>query len=135
MVAVDGSERSLRTARRAVEFAKLLGGSVMVIHVLQLPEYVGEEAQKKMKQELASKAEAAFKESKSFAEESGVAIDSKFVETTGSIVDAICDAASTERVDLIVVGTRTSRDVTKLMLGSVAQGVIVNAKCDVLVVR
>jgi nucleotide-binding universal stress UspA family protein len=135
MVAVDGSERSLRTARRAVEFAKLTGGSLVAIHVVQLPEYVAEEAQRKMKEELASRADRAFEEARNFATESGVPMEAKFLETTGSIVAAICDAATNDHVDLIVVGTRSSRDVAKIMLGSVAEGVIVNAKCDVLVVR
>jgi len=135
MVAVDGSERSLRTAQRAIEYAKLLDGSVMVVHVVQLPEYVAAEAQKKMSQELAARAETAFQSARKIASDAGVPLETKPLETTGSIIAAICDAAATERIDLLVVGTRTTRDVTKLMLGSVSEGVIVNAKCDVLVVR
>ena len=135
MVAVDGSERSLRTAQRAIEYAKLINGSVVVIHVVQLPEYVSAETQKRMSQELSARAEGAFETARKFGSESGVQIESKSLETTGSVIDAICDSAVTERIDLLVVGTRSTRDVTKLMLGSVAQGVIVNAKCDVLVVR
>jgi len=135
MVAVDGSGRSLRTAQRAIEYAKLINGSVVVIHVVQLPEYVSVETQKRMSQELAARAEEAFESARKFASESGVHVESKSLETTGSVVDAICESASAERIDLLVVGTRSTRDVTKLMLGSVAQGVIVNAKCDVLVVR
>jgi len=135
MVAVDGSERSLRTARRAIEYAKLLDGSVVVVHIVQLPEYVAAEAQRKMSQELASRAEAAFEAARKMASEAGVPLETKPLETTGSVIAAICDAAGTERIDLLVVGTRTTRDVTKLMLGSVSSGVIANAKCDVLVVR
>lgn len=135
MVAVDGSERSLRTAQRAIEYAKLFGGSVVVIHVIQLPEYLVAEQQKKMREELASRATEAFEWTRKFAGEAGVNFESKTFETTGSIVTAICDAAASERIDLLVVGTRTTRDVTKLMLGSVSEGVIANAKCDVLVVR
>jgi nucleotide-binding universal stress UspA family protein len=135
MVAVDGSERSLRTVKRAIEYAKLISGSVVVVHVVQLPEYVGAEAQRKMSQELAARVDGTFEAARKHGAETGVAIESKSLETTGSVVTAICDAAVTERIDLLVVGTRSTRDVTKLMLGSVAEGVIVNAKCDVLVVR
>jgi nucleotide-binding universal stress UspA family protein len=135
MVAVDGSERSLRTAQRAIEWARLLNGSVVVVHVVQLPEYVAAEAQKKMSQELAARGEAAFEGARTIATEAGVPIETKPLETTGSVIAAICDAAVTERIDLLVVGKRTTRDVTKLMLGSVSEGVIANAKCDVLVVR
>lgn len=135
MVAVDGSERSLRTAQRAIEYARQMGGSVVVVHVVQLPEYVAAEAQRKMSQELVTRAEAAFEAARKLASEAGVPLQTKPIETTGSVIAAICDAAATERIDLLVVGTRTTRDVTKLMLGSVSEGVIVNAKCDVLVVR
>jgi nucleotide-binding universal stress UspA family protein len=135
MVAVDGSERSVRTARRAIEYAKLFGGSAVVVHVIQLPEYVAAEMQKKMSLELAVRADVAFESARKFAAETGVEIQTKSFETTGSVVTAICDAAATERIDLLVVGTRSTRDVTKLMLGSVSEGIIVNAKCDVLVVR
>jgi len=135
MVAVDGSERSLRTAKRAIEYAKLFDGSVVVVHVVQLPEYLTADIQKKMSQELTSRAAEAFESAGRLASEAGVRVESKSLETTGSVVAAICDAAAAEKIDLLVVGTRTTREVTKLMLGSVAEGVIANAKCDVLVVR
>jgi len=135
MVAVDGSERSLRTVQRAVDYAKLLNASVVVVHVVQLPEYVGADAQKKMSQELLARAEATLQAARKMASEAQVPLETKPLETTGSVISAICDAASAERIDLIVVGTRTTRDVTKLMLGSVSGGVIASAKCDVLVVR
>jgi len=135
MVAVDGSERSLRTAQRAIEYARLINGSVVVVHVVQLPEYIGEDAQKKMGQELLARAGAAFEAARKIASEAHVPLETKPLETTGSVIAAICDAAAMERIDLLVVGTRTTRDVTKLMLGSVSGGVIASAKCDVLVVR
>jgi nucleotide-binding universal stress UspA family protein len=135
MVAVDGSERSLRTAQRAIEYAKLINGSVVVVHVVQLPQYISAEAQMKMSQELAARAETAFESARKTASDAAVPLETRPLETTGSVVAAICDAAAAERIDLLVVGTRTTRDVTKLMLGSVSEGVIVNAKCDVLVVR
>lgn len=135
MVAVDGSERSLRTAQRAVEYAKLINGSVVIVHVVQLPQYVAAEQQNKMRQELAKRAEMAFESALKIAGEMGVKVETKSLETTGSVVATICDAAVDEHIDLLVVGTRTTRDVTKIMLGSVSEGVIANAKCDVLVVR
>ena len=135
MVAVDGSDRSLRTAKRAMEYAKMVNGEVVVVHVVQLPEYVSAEIQKKMSQELAERARGIFGSAQNFASETGVSMETKTLETTGSVVGAICDAAASAGIDLIVVGTRTTKDVTKLMLGSVAEGVIANARCDVLVVR
>jgi nucleotide-binding universal stress UspA family protein len=135
MVAVDGSERSLRTAQRAIEYARLMNGSVVVVHIVQLPEYIAAEAQRKMSQELVARAETAFGAARKLASDAGVPLETKPLETTGSVIAAICEVAATERIDLLVVGTRTNRDVTKLMLGSVSEGVIASAKCDVLVVR
>jgi len=113
----------------------VMNGSVVAVHVVQLPQYVAVEAQKKMSQELLARAGTAFEAARKLASEAGVPLDTKPLETTGSVVEAICDAAAVERIDLLVVGTRTTREVTKLMLGSVSEGVIASAKCDVLVVR
>ena len=48
---------------------------------------------------------------------------------------AIVDAARDTRADLIVVGTRHRRLIERLLFGSVSGQLVVEAPCDVLVVR
>jgi len=52
-----------------------------------------------------------------------------------SPVDLITEYAKKHSVDLIVMGTRGRGGFKRLLLGSVASGVVTNAKCSVLVVR
>lgn len=52
-----------------------------------------------------------------------------------SIVEGKILAASRNKIDLIVIGTRGLGGFKKLLLGSVSSGVITHAPCNVLVVR
>ena len=53
----------------------------------------------------------------------------------GPTAEAIVDAARETRADLIVVGTRHRRLIERLLFGSVSGQLLVEAPCDVLVVR
>ena len=52
-----------------------------------------------------------------------------------SVVGALVDFASDEKVDLLVVGTRGMTGFKKLVLGSVSSRLVSHAPCPVLVVR
>lgn len=52
-----------------------------------------------------------------------------------SIVELLLDYAEKNGVDLIVVGTRGRTGFKRMLLGSVASGILMHAKCPVLVVR
>jgi nucleotide-binding universal stress UspA family protein len=56
-------------------------------------------------------------------------------ETTSSIVNEIIRSADAENIDLIVLGSTGKSRLDRMLVGSVAQGVMTNAKCSVLVVR
>jgi nucleotide-binding universal stress UspA family protein len=52
-----------------------------------------------------------------------------------SVADAIISYAEKNNVDLIIMGTKGRTGLKKVLLGSVASGVISHANCPVLVVR
>lgn len=52
-----------------------------------------------------------------------------------SIVSEIIEFAERENIDLIIMGTRGRTGFKKLLLGSVASGVVNFAHCPVLVIR
>ncbi len=52
-----------------------------------------------------------------------------------SIVSEIIEFAERENIDLIIMGTRGRTGFKKLLLGSVASGVVNFAHCTVLVIR
>jgi universal stress protein A len=63
-------------------------------------------------------------------------IDAAIVHVkSGDVATDICDVGRELEADLIVVGTHGRQGVVRLLLGSVAEGVVRAASCPVLVVR
>ena len=54
---------------------------------------------------------------------------------SSSVVGGIIDFAEKENIDLIVVGTRGRSGLKRLLLGSVASGVVNYAHCPVMIVK
>jgi nucleotide-binding universal stress UspA family protein len=54
---------------------------------------------------------------------------------SGSTVPELLDFADTRDIDLIVIGSHGRTGLSRLLLGSVAEGVMRRAKCPVLVVK
>jgi nucleotide-binding universal stress UspA family protein len=52
-----------------------------------------------------------------------------------SIVKGIVSFAKTHKIDLIVMGTSGRTNISRLVLGSVANGVTQNVHCPVLLIR
>jgi nucleotide-binding universal stress UspA family protein len=52
-----------------------------------------------------------------------------------SVVGGIVDFADEENIDLIVVGTKGRSGLKKLLLGSVASGIVKYAHCPVMISR
>jgi nucleotide-binding universal stress UspA family protein len=52
-----------------------------------------------------------------------------------SVVAALVNYADEEEADLIIIGTRGRSGIGKMLLGSVASGVVTYAPCPVLVVK
>lgn len=141
LVAVEGSEPSLRessmmAANYALKLASASGAEIMAVCVVQIPEYIEENTKAILRDELSKKSEKTLEEVGRLASQAGVKFSSKVLETSGAIATNICNFSSREGVDLIVLGTRANTSsLTKMMLGSVASGVVSNADCAVLVVR
>jgi nucleotide-binding universal stress UspA family protein len=55
--------------------------------------------------------------------------------STNSIVKTITDYADREEFDLVVMGTRGETEVAKMLLGSVASGVLNNLDKTIVVVK
>jgi nucleotide-binding universal stress UspA family protein len=64
-----------------------------------------------------------------------ILLQTEVVVTATSIVSAIVEYARNKNVDLIITGTRGRSDFKKVLLGSVASGVITHASCPVMVVK
>ena len=64
-----------------------------------------------------------------------IQLQTEVVVTATSIVSAIVEYAKNKNVDLIIIGTRGRSEFKKLLLGSVASGVIIHATCPVMIVK
>jgi len=134
-VAVDGSDQSFRALNYAVQLAQLNNSRILILHVMLLPSHISPTTLSKLRGELSKEVEEIFSKIKGIGENGHVGIETRIVETSTSVVMAIVDFAEREKVDLMVLGTRGTSGIPKLMLGSTAAGVVSFAHCPTLVVR
>lgn len=144
LVAIDGSESSMKAVDYAIELAKKEDNSrITVLNILDMdtakqvsssiitaPTYGLEEY------ELHKKAVLEWLDAiKSKCENEGIQTEMKVIGGPSPVPDSIIIYAENENVDLIVVGTRGRSGFKKLLLGSVASKVVTYAHCPVLVVK
>lgn len=142
---MDGSESSMKAADYAVMLAKQNGAQLIALNVIvsQLGyEYsagafglVTPNAKKNVLDKSKQEAQKWFDDIGKNAVANGVKLSTEVVASPTSVVPAIVDYAEKNKVDLIVVGTRGRSGFTKLLLGSVASGVVTYASCPVMVVK
>ena len=134
LVPTDGSEYTKAAVRKAMELAKLAGGQVTALYVLDqtiLTNMPMDTAVMNVYNTL----EKEGKEAVDFVKELG---EQEGVETTVSIkegtpVKVILEESS--KYDIIVMGTLGRTGMSKLLMGSVAERVVRASQCPVLVVR
>jgi nucleotide-binding universal stress UspA family protein len=144
LVPIDGSEESIRAAHTAIEVAKRFNSYVTLIHVVNIDQYLQAlglyrvtypDSIKKRVEEAKHGAGAWFTEIQKDAELEKVKVMAEIIDTPLSIVGAIVSYAEREKTDLIVIGTRGRSGFKKLLLGSVASGVVTYAHCPVMVAK
>lgn len=135
VVAVDGSEVSLRAADRAARIAKQDGAELVALHVVAAPPF-------EVKGELADIYANARREAKRWmkdvedaAARHGLVAKTEVVVGAYSVVDTILGYAESVKADLIVTGTRGMTPSRRILVGSVASGLVEYAGCAVLVIR
>jgi nucleotide-binding universal stress UspA family protein len=63
-----------------------------------------------------------------------IQVESKIIASP-SVVGGIVNFAENEGIDLIIIGTKGRSGIKKLLLGSVASGVVTYAHCPVMIVK
>ena len=133
LIAVDDQPLSVRAAELGAELARALGGEVALIHVhaQAYPGDTGIPPQQLIAQaqEDSKRLVAGFRERLSLPPST-----LEFVQT-GAPAETIARAATEWRADLIVIGSHGRTGVRRALLGSVAEAVMRNAPCPVLVAR
>jgi len=133
LVATDFSNDSQLAVQQARAHAQLTGASILIVHVVQGPATVQGEG---------------MLHDGAYADESAPALrrllDIADVITDaptevrvlrGEPSDAILRAAEDANVSMIVMGTQGRTGVARVLMGSVAEQVVRNASCPVLIVK
>jgi nucleotide-binding universal stress UspA family protein len=139
IVAVDGSKNAVKAVRVASQLAKMAHAQVTLVHIIHIPSYVYsygsgesidriEKDEKKYGEELLASAAKV-------AAESGIEVGEELIEDVRSPASRLVRYAESEGADLIVVGARGVTTFERLLLGSVALGVLSYSKIPVLIVR
>jgi Universal stress protein UspA and related nucleotide-binding proteins len=133
LIPTDGSEFTKNAVDKGLELAQLVGGKVTALYVVDGSAYNRSNADTNTNPYDTSEKEGAY--ATAYVEEKGremgITVERKIVE--GNPAKTILQES--ENYDIIVMGTLGRTGLSKLIMGSVAEKVIQNAKCPVLVVR
>jgi nucleotide-binding universal stress UspA family protein len=140
VVAVDGSEPSMDAAEYAMDMAKRYGSRLIALTVSHVslssfglaapPDEVT-----RMKEKHLLESRRWFDKLHEDAKQNEIQLETELIDSQMSIEGAIVEYAESHGVDLIILGTRGRSGFRRLLLGSVASGVINYATCPVLVVK
>jgi len=136
VIATDGSENSLKAISYGIEIAKLSGATVHALYVIDITSFssipmdAGWEA---MYDTLRKEGEKAISMVQERGKVSGVEVREVLLE--GHPSNEIINFAENNNVDLIVMGTLGKTGLDRFLMGSVAEKVVRDARCPVLVYK
>jgi nucleotide-binding universal stress UspA family protein len=132
LLAVDGSPHSSKTLPVAIDLAQKYGAEVTVLHVREFEKYEGSDVDLGPPQD----AESLVGETVEALRGGGVEATGEIRRVTpGQTPDEIVRVAAAVQAELIVLGTRGMSELRSLVLGGVANKVVHQAHCPVLLVR
>jgi nucleotide-binding universal stress UspA family protein len=142
LLATDLSPASNEAADQALDLANDLAAELVILHVTDRSDLTGLRRRAASDGPGGSAAgdahagEAREEEARTLTTRArNVGIRTTFLAWEGEPGQAIVDAAWSEDVDLVVVGSHGRGTVGRLLLGSVSQHVVSNAGCPVLIAR
>lgn len=136
LVAVDGSEPSLKGVSTAVEIARGLGAKLELVYVIppvMLPPAVYAETITKLDAANRAQAEAALAKARTLVESAGATCE--LVTLQGAPAESLADLAQAERVWGVVIGAKGHGALSRVLLGSTANRLTHICSKPVLVVR
>lgn len=142
LVALDGSDHSLKAAQRAAELARLSGAALHLLTVtkpLKLDDSVrsyfeSEDLIGEFTYVLDPMTDEIIQKARDIAEKQGLG-SVRTATREGKPARSIVDYAKGNKVDLIVLGSRGLGEVEAMLLGSVSHKVSMLAGCAVMIVK
>jgi len=134
LVAVDGSEAMERTVRFACDLVKMLGGSLTLIHVVDVPVMI----QPNLlfdSAPLIRAGEMILRTAQKQVEQNGLKADTILRQEGGNSGHKIVAVAGEKGITLIVMHAKGHSKAATMLLGSVCHTVAHDASCSVLILR
>ena len=144
VVGIDGSEESMKAAEYAISVAKLYNAELNAITVLTsdigyIYSSPGVESPPLTVKEIVLLAEDEakkwFDEIKEKANKKGIQLKTESIVAKKSLLNTILEYVEEHNINLVVVGTRGRSGIKKMLLGSIASGLITYSPCPVLVIK
>jgi nucleotide-binding universal stress UspA family protein len=146
LVAVDGSKPAMYATDKAIDLAKKYGAELSALYVISpdtrysysgitLSPGLFPGALNELGGIVRGTGQKHLDKVKRKAAEKNLNVKTDIVVGITSIVKEIVEYAGKNKVDIIVIGSRGISGFKRMLLGSVASGVVTYAHCPVLVVR
>ena len=141
LVPVDGSKYALEALNVAIDFVNTKGCEISVISVAPyiggMDDYeISPSRRERVMDTFEKRADEIVKQACDILYAASVTSScAKNIVTSVSIADAIVDFAETEKIDLIIMGSRGLSPSSRFKLGSVASQVIKYSPCSVYLVK
>jgi nucleotide-binding universal stress UspA family protein len=139
LVAVDGSPYAERALKCAVDLAKKYGAKLIITHVVLrqfyavTPSEAGVLATTVFVKEMEAEGKETLNRASAYAKAEGADCESRLLQ--GVAAEEIIKLALSERVNLIVLGSRGLTEVRAFLLGSVSDKVSHHARIPTLIVK
>ena len=135
LVAIDGSEKCMDAAEYSICISERYNAQLYALNVIRvdpdlfisakMPDYI---------LEMKNESQKYLDKVKLKAREKTIQIKTEIIASL-NVAGGIVEYAKNKNINLIVIGTRGISGFKKLLIGSVASGVITYAHCPVLVVK
>lgn len=139
LVPIDGSATSERALDEAIKIAQQQNAQVKVVHVLEDIWYFDNEDYlnyAELIQSMRGIGEKILAQAQTKLQQAGVAVEIKLLETQGERIASIIVAeAKNSLADLIIVGTHGRSGFSRMLMGSIAEGVVRTAHIPILLIR
>ncbi|WP_226659241.1 universal stress protein [Pseudalkalibacillus hwajinpoensis] len=133
LLASDGTDNAVKAAEKAFELAKLSGGRVEIVYVIDGETSKHDVLRHANSPEIELERRGKLRSTEELARKTAVPYEVSMLH--GSPAKTICDYAQTQNMDVIVMGNRGVNALQELVLGSVSHQVIHKSNRPVMVVK
>ena len=135
LLPVDGSEYMAREVEVACQFSKIFNADVTIFHVVAMPVTSEPGGIPEVTKQLEDAGNKILAEAQRMAAECGTKSKTEMDFSVGNPGMRIVKKAEGMGANLIIIGAKGKNRLREILMGSVANAVVNNAPCLVLVVR